>query len=80
MGVYRPPSAISSATNNLADLLAQYCNSEMLVLGDFNLDCLTSDSNGLQEICVNLNPAQLIDEQTYFEGSLNVNIDRSCSV
>ena len=34
MGVYTPPSAISSATDNLADLLAQSCNSEMLVLGD----------------------------------------------
>ena len=36
----------------------------MLVLDDFNLDCLTNDSDDLQEICVNLNLAQLIDEPT----------------
>lgn len=36
--VYRPPSAVSCAINKLADLLSQYSNSEMLVLGDFNLN------------------------------------------
>ena len=35
VGVYRPPSAISSTADNLADLLAQCCNSEILFLGDF---------------------------------------------
>lgn len=35
--VFTDHPELSSATDNLADLLAQYSNSELLVLGDFNL-------------------------------------------
>lgn len=43
VGAYRPPSDIFRATDNLADELAQCFNSEILVLGDFNLNWFTND-------------------------------------
>ncbi len=64
VGVYRPPSAVTGAIDNLANLLAPYSNLVMLVLGDFNINWLTNDSNTLKEVCDNLNLSQLIEEPT----------------
>lgn len=51
----------------------------MLVIGDFNLNWLTNDSNRPKETCDNLNliTADRGADQTYSEGSLKVNIGRS---
>lgn len=52
VGVYRPPSAVSGAINKLTDLLARHSDSEMLFLGDFNLNWLTNDSTTVYKRCV----------------------------
>lgn len=36
VGVYRPPAALSSAIDQIADLPALFIDSELIVLGDFN--------------------------------------------
>ena len=63
-GLYRPPSAPSSALAEIATLLSQYTASEMLVLGDFNLNWLSNASDYFKEICGNLTLTQLVMEST----------------
>lgn len=64
IGIYRPPSADASYIDKLADLLSQYSNAEMIVMGDFNLDWLSITSNYLKEVGGNLNLSQLVTEPT----------------
>ena len=62
--IYRPPSAPSHAIDDLVELLNPHINSEMLILGDFNLNWLTNVSDHLKEVCGNLLLKQLITEPT----------------
>lgn len=64
IGVYRPPSADASSIDKLADLLSQYSDVEMIIMGDFNLDWLGNNSSYLKEVSGNLNLTQLITEPT----------------
>ena len=40
VGIYRPPSAIPDSIDKIGTLLSQYSESEMIVLGDLNLNWL----------------------------------------
>lgn len=64
VGLYRPPSATPKAISDITCILSQFSKSEMLVLGDFNLNWLSLDSDGPKEMCINLNLAQIINEPT----------------
>ncbi len=48
----------------VADLLSQLNSSELVVLGDFNLNWLPNDSNDRKKMSDNLNLAQFISEPT----------------
>lgn len=63
-GVYRPPSAPPCTLCKLSDILSNYANSELLILGDFNLDWLSPVSDKLKDICTELNLTQLITKPT----------------
>ena len=62
--VYRPPSAESEAIALLANLLARYSDTELLVVGDLNLNWLGKSSERLKEISASLNLTQFISEPT----------------
>ncbi len=47
LGVYRPPSAPSTAISDLAHLISSYLSSEVILMGDLNLDWLSNASDGL---------------------------------
>ena len=64
VGVYRPPSAGPESVHALADLLAKYLDNEMILLGDLNLNWITSASDRLKEVCSSLNLTQMITEPT----------------
>ena len=64
LGVYRPPSADALALDKLAQLMAKFSTSEILVLGDINLNWRTQVSDKLKDICNSLNLTQLINEFT----------------
>lgn len=57
-----PPSADSTA--KLEDLISQYAHSELIIIGDFNLDWLFNASEHLKELCNNLNISHLITDPT----------------
>ncbi len=63
VGVYRPPAA-PSAIDEIADLLAPFKDSELIVLGDFDLNWLSSASEYLKEVCGNINLSQIITDPT----------------
>ncbi len=63
-GWHRPPSASASAVDKLADLLAIYINSELIVLRDLNLNWLNSASDHLKEVCANIHLSQVITDPT----------------
>ncbi|XP_023185555.1 uncharacterized protein LOC111607635 [Xiphophorus maculatus] len=61
IGCYRPPSAGCDALPNLYKYLADLNNNEFVLLGDLNLDWLTSSSDSLKTICDSLiTPPDLI--------------------
>lgn len=62
--IYRPPAAPSSAINEIGDLLAPFTDSELIVLGNFNLNWLSSASEYLKEVCDNIHLSQLITDPT----------------
>lgn len=64
VGIYRPPAAPSSAINEIADLLTPFTDSELIVVGDFNLNWLSSVSQFLKEVCGNFNLSQIITAPT----------------
>ena len=64
IGVYRPPSAVASSVDRLADLFSLYSDKELIILGDFNLDWLSSASSYLKEVTGNLGLSQVISEPT----------------
>lgn len=70
VGVYHPPSAKKVLLNQLFDLLACFMSSEVVVLGDFNLNWLTDDSDHIKELCDGLNLNQLITKPTHPKSSL----------
>ena len=63
-GIYCPASATSGAINTVSELLAPFIASEMVILGDLNLDWLTPSSDCLKLVCFDLNLVQLISEST----------------
>lgn len=62
---YRPPSAPSSALDNLCELIAPHLSSEFLLLGDLNWDMLNASSNLLSKLDA-LNLTQIINEPTRY--------------
>ena len=62
--IYRPPNAPQCATAALSSLLADFAHYELIIMGDLNLDWLTSASDDLKDICNDLNLTQLITEPT----------------
>lgn len=64
IGIYRPPSADSESIDSLAKLISMYEDSEMLIMGDFNLNWLNNASDKLKECLSNLNLTQIITEPT----------------
>ncbi|KAK0133577.1 hypothetical protein N1851_030903 [Merluccius polli] len=62
MGCYRPPSACSEALSSLNNCVSGLNSGELV--GDLNLDWLSSASDGLKSICDSLNLSQLIDSPT----------------
>lgn len=69
IGCYRPPSAMSEALANLTEVLSSYNGTEMVLLGDLNLDWLSDKSEALKSTCNSLNLVQLIDSPTRFNSS-----------
>ena len=64
IGAYRPPSAPPCAIDNLVDIFSSFTASEMLIMGDFNLDWDKPISDSLKDMCTNLNLTQLITKPT----------------
>ena len=64
IGVYRPPSAPTMALNKMAELFMPFTDSELIVLGDFNLDWSTDASEALKEMSSDLHFTQLISVPT----------------
>lgn len=64
MGCHRPPSACNEALSSLSDIIARFNMSELVLVGDLNLDWLTSASNSLKSVCDSFNLAQLIHSPT----------------
>ena len=64
VGVYRKPTAISSVITDIFNLLVPYEKTEILMLGDLNLNFLTDVSDTLKDLCLDLNLTQLINVQT----------------
>ncbi len=60
IGAYIPPSALSGAIVNLADIFSSFISSELLFMGDFNLDWEKTISDHFKDICTNLRLTQLI--------------------
>ena len=61
-GNYRPPSA--SALGNLFDQLSKYTPSQLLIVGDANIDWLGPHSNKLKYIFNDFHLTQLITKPT----------------
>ncbi|XP_060943366.1 uncharacterized protein LOC133020696 [Limanda limanda] len=64
IGVYRPPCAPTMALKKMAELLIPLSDSELIVLGDFNLDWSTDASEALKELSSDLHFTQLISVPT----------------
>ena len=64
VGVYRPPNALANSVDMIFSLLSAYNNSELLILGDFNLNWLSRASDYLKDISCDINLSQLIKEPT----------------
>ncbi len=64
MGCYRPPSACSEALISLNNCITGSNAGEIVLVGDLNLDWLSSASDGLKSVCDTLNFSQLIDSPT----------------
>lgn len=64
VGIYRPPSADSHATDTLVNILSKFSVDELLVLGDLNLNWLSDASVQLKNHMCSLNLPQLITEPT----------------
>lgn len=64
LGVYRPPSAPSAGISDLAHLISSHLSSEIILLGDLNLDWLSNTSDGRKDLCIDLNLTQLISAPT----------------
>ena len=64
IGVYKPPKSETHAIDSIMSTLSSYSNSEMIVLGDFNLDWRKTASSYLKEKSGNLGLTQLITECT----------------
>ena len=63
-GVYRPPSAAPEALINLYKYFSSWSKSDVVILGDFNLDWLSSATDDLQSMCLDLNLTQMITTPT----------------
>lgn len=64
VGCYRSPSASSEALNSISNYISGLNPGELVLVGDLNLDWLSSASDGLKTICNLLNLSQLIDSPT----------------
>ena len=64
MGCYRPPSACSEALSSLNNCVSGLNSGEIVLVGDLNLDWLSSASDGLKSICDAFILSQLIDSPT----------------
>lgn len=64
VGVYRPPTAISSSVSDIAHLLSELNKSEVILLGDFNINWLSKDCDNLKERCDDLNLVQIVNDPT----------------
>ena len=64
IGVYRQPKAKAHAIEKIFDLVSSHGTSEILFMGDINLDWLTNASNSLKNLCNNLDLHQLITVPT----------------
>ena len=62
VGIYRPPSAEGFVL--IAELSSPYFNSEIIVMGDFNIDWLATASDYLKEVFSSLNLSQLFTDPT----------------
>ena len=59
-----PPSAPSTAIDELGKVLSKYVHSEFTLLGDLNQDWLSGSSSVLKQICIQLDLTQLIQYTT----------------
>lgn len=64
IGCYRPPSASQEALASLASYMTGFNSSELLLVGDLNLDWLTASSDNLKAVCDSLHLTQLINSST----------------
>ncbi len=63
-GCYRPPSAISDSLVLLQQQLSTINFNELLLVGDFNWDWLSTASNNFKSFCDTFHLTQLIDSPT----------------
>lgn len=64
IGCYRPPSASHEALASLASSVTGFNSSELLLVGDLNIDWLTTSSDDLKAVSNSLNLTQLINSST----------------
>lgn len=74
--VYRPPTAKDCFINSLSDILKQYSNKELIVMGDFNLDWLNkARRKKLKDIASSLHMTQMINSPTRITQSSRTLLD-----
>lgn len=68
-GIYRPPNSGNNyfdLIENTFDNLSSSPLKDLIILGDFNCDMLSSSPNKMKNIALSYNLKQLIDEPTHF--------------
>lgn len=76
---YRPPGVDVSYFKRFDEIVQSINSDDTVILGDFNLDCLTdSTSKKVSEFCVNNQLTQLVDEPTRVTENTSTLIDLIC--
>ena len=64
IGFYCPPSVNFDALEHFGKWISSYASSELLSMGDINLDWLSVNSSRLKELCTELNLLDILSKPT----------------
>ena len=75
---YRTPDANTEYFHRFDEKVQSISHEDMVILGDFNLDCLYKDTLKVDEFCTNNQLTQLIDKPTQVTETFESLIDLIC--
>lgn len=64
VGCYRPPSAVKEALTSLSALLLELDYKAIILIRDFNWDCLSSAADNVKDYCDSINLTQILKVST----------------